>query len=438
MHSLKDKRIILGITGSIAAIKAPLLARELGAVGTRVSCVMTESAEQFVTREDMAEATGQQVIASIFTSNGQPPPVPRLGTAGRIDSAMTWHVHLARSADAMLIAPCSASAMGKLRAGIYDNAVLLAAASLPVGTPLVLAPAMDEDMWFQPAVQENISWLKAHGVRVIEPVRGALASGLTGMGRMPEPAGIVKEFARLIQPVPTPRASTGSGQVPSKAAEHYWGKRMLITGGPTYEPIDAVRFIGNRSSGKMAVALALEARRMGAQVTLILGPTTPFPLLAKEGVTQINIERADEMLGAVRIEAPSADIIIMSAAVADFRPASPSDQKLKKGAGDTMTLALEKNPDILAEVSRTKRSDQVLVGFALEKGDESEAYALQKLRDKNLDMIVMNNIADEGAGFGYDTNKVTLFTKSGEREALPLMTKEACARRILTILAGTV
>ena len=427
MQFLNERRIILGVTGSIAAIKSPAIVRELAAAGASVTCVMTESAEQFVTREEMAEATGKPVVTSIFEPGEHHPPAP---SSSQRRGSEVWHVHLARSADAMLIAPCSASAIGMLRAGVYDNAVLLAAASLPKSTPLVVVPAMDEDMWFQPAVQENLGWLRRNGVHVIEPVRGALASGLTGMGRMPEPVEIAKAFAAVFEerfpnpqpPHPNPLPE-GEGVL--------FGKRVLITGGPTYEPIDAVRFIGNRSSGKMAAALALEAKRMGADVTLIMGPTTPFPLLEKQGVTQINIERAEEMLGAVHIEAPSADVIIMSAAVADFAPMNASEGKLKKGAEDTMTLTLRKNPDILAELSKTKRSGQILVGFALEKGEDSEAYALKKLREKNLDMIVLNNIAEEGAGFGYDTNKVTIFTKSGRRDALPLMSKEECAKEIL-------
>ncbi|HET6400033.1 MAG TPA: bifunctional phosphopantothenoylcysteine decarboxylase/phosphopantothenate--cysteine ligase CoaBC [Candidatus Kapabacteria bacterium] len=435
MAALEGKRIILGVTGSIAAIKAPTIARELAHIGASVTCVMTESAEEFVSSEEMAEATGQPVITSIFQGNHPPAPSysASLHRRGSLDPAATWHVHLARSADAMLIAPCSASAIGMLRAGIYDNAVMLAAASLPKGTPLVLVPAMDEDMWLQAAVRENLAWLMVHGAHLIEPVTGKLASGLTGMGRMPEPEDIVREFSNIV--AQSPRLSTtsngeGRGTLPLQ------GKRILITGGPTYEPIDAVRFIGNRSSGKMAAALALEAKRMGAEVTLIMGPTTPFPLLEKEGVIRIDVETAEEMLKAVTIEAQKADIIIMSAAVADFAPEETRSQKLKKGASDTMTLTLRKTPDILAEISRTKRSDQILVGFALEKGIEAEDYARKKLRDKNLDMIVLNNIADEGAGFGYDTNKVTIFTKSGERTALPLISKDQCAREILQKIAA--
>jgi phosphopantothenoylcysteine decarboxylase/phosphopantothenate--cysteine ligase len=426
MPSLQNKRIILGVTGSIAAIKAPTVARELVRAGASVTCVMTESAEQFVTREDLEVASGQAVITSIFSGQGDHPHAssPMLAPSysaslHRGGSSETWHVHLARSADAMLIAPCSASAIGMLRAGIYDNAVTLATASLPKGTPLVIVPAMDEDMWLQPAVQENLAWLKRNGVIVIEPVSGLLASGLTGMGRMPEPENIVKEFVERVG---------RAGRSIVDDVSDLRGKHVLITGGPTYEPIDAVRFVGNRSSGKMAAAMAIEAKRMGADVTLVMGPSM---VATDEIKTRIDVESAEEMMQVVSIEAPDADIIIMSAAVADFAPEHTSEGKMKKGAGDTMTLTLKKTPDILAEISKTKRQGQIIVGFALEKGDEAETYARKKLVNKNLDMIVLNNISDEGAGFGYDTNKITIFVRSGEKIALPLMTKEECARAIL-------
>ncbi len=426
MPSLENKRIILGVTGSIAAIKAPAVARELVRAGASVTCVATDGALQFTTAEELSEASGQPVIISIFSGQEHHPPAP---SSSQRRGSDVWHVHLARSADAMLIAPCSASAIGMLRTGIYDNAVTLVAASLPKGTPLVIVPAMDEDMWLQAAVQENLAWLKRHGVFVIEPVVGKLASGLTGMGRMPEPEDIVEKFARIVAPASSPVSGSANGEPAGTPALQ--GKRILITGGPTYEPIDAVRFIGNRSSGKMAAALAIESKHMGADVTLILGPTTPFPLLEKEGVSLRTVGTAEEMLQAVNAETATADIIIMSAAVADFAPEHASEGKMKKGAGETMTLTLKKTPDILAEISKSKRPDQIIVGFALEKGDEAEDYARKKLLEKNLDMIVMNNIADEGAGFGYDTNKITIFTKSGERIALPLMSKEQCAKEIL-------
>jgi len=408
MSSLHGKRIILGITGSIAAIKSGLVAEVLRAAGADVTCVATNSVEQFIPIESLSRASGHPVITRIFDG---PKPATH--------EVWTWHVHLGRSADAMLIAPCSASTIGMLRAGIYDNPVTLVAASLPKSTPLILVPAMDEDMWVQPAVQENIQWLKAHGTQIIEPVTGKLASGLTGMGRMPEPADIVAKLTTLLN-----------------KEELLKGKRVLITGGPTYEPIDAVRFIGNRSSGKMAVALANAAKEMGADVTLILGPTA----IDTNGLAgRVDVETAEQMLEVVKRELPNNDIIIMSAAVADFTPTTTSEGKLKKReianeAGD-ITLSLKRTPDILAEIARTKTKDQVIIGFALEKGSESERYAQSKLEEKRLDMIVLNNIADEGAGFGHDTNKITIFTKSGKKVALPLMSKQECAEEILNRIA---
>jgi len=377
-----------------------------------------------VTREEIEEASGYSVITSIFAGKGRAGSTDLREPALRSDK--TWHVHLARSADAMLIAPCSASAIGMLRAGIYDNPVTLAAASLPKGTPLVIVPAMDEDMWLQPAVQENLAWLKRNGVIVIEPVSGLLASGLTGMGRMPEPVDIVQKFIERVG---------RAGRSIVGDAPDLRGKKVLITGGPTYEPIDAVRFIGNRSSGKMAAALAIEAERMGAEVTLVMGPSS----IGTNGIqTRIDVESAAEMMQVVSIESPGADIIIMSAAVADFAPEHASEGKMKKSDSDTMTLTLKKTPDILAEISKKKRPGQIIVGFALEKGEEAESYARKKLVEKNLDMIVLNNIADEGAGFGYDTNKITIFMRSGEKIALPLMSKEECANAILQSIINIV
>jgi phosphopantothenoylcysteine decarboxylase/phosphopantothenate--cysteine ligase len=404
MTSLQGKTIILGVTGSIAAIKSPALAEQLRANGANVRCVVTGSAMQFATVDELSKASGNIVVKNIFES--QKP---------KTHEEWTWHVHLGRSADAMLIAPCSASTLGVLRAGIYDNPVTLVAASLPKGTPLIIVPAMDEDMWLQPAVQENLKWLKTHGVRVIEPVEGKLASGLIGLGRMPEPADIISRLNNLL---------TSNKQLA--------GKRILITGGPTYEPIDAVRFIGNRSSGKMAVALANAAKNMGAEVTLIMGPTT----MDTNGLAaRIDVETAEQMLNAVTRELPEQDIIIMSAAVADFTPATVSEGKLKKrevaDASGNISIPLQRTPDILAEIARIKTNNQVVVGFALEKGPQSEQYAHDKLKEKNLDMIVLNDIAEAGAGFGHDTNKVTIFTKNGSKESLPLLSKEECAREIL-------
>ncbi len=440
--SLKGKRIILGVTGSVAAIKAPAIARELVQAGAIVNCAVTENALEFVSVEELRGVSGEDVVTKIFSFDQNHPLSPSFERRGDFDRQniakprgdAVWHVHLARSADAMIVAPCSASTIGKLRGAIYDNPVTLLAASLPRTTPLFVAPAMDEEMWLQPALQDALEWLKKHGVRSIGPVSGPLASGLTGFGRMTEPSDIVKAL-ELALPETTASdtsalSTTSFGRAGSTGLR---GKRILITGGPTYEPIDAVRFIGNRSSGKMAAAIALEAKRMGAEVTLVMGPS---PIGTDGLAKRLDVETAEEMLNAVKSEVATADIIIMSAAVADFAPEQASDEKLKKGSSESMTLTLKRTPDILSEVARTKRSDQILVGFALEKGTSAEDYAKSKLKKKNLDMIVLNNIADEGAGFGYDTNKITIFTRSGEREALPLMTKEECAQAILSRIAA--
>jgi phosphopantothenoylcysteine decarboxylase/phosphopantothenate--cysteine ligase len=404
---LSGKRILLGVTGSIAAIKSPVVARELMREGADVFPAMTDGAARFTTASAMSALTRHETVTHIF-----PPEKTSAADAG------TWHIHLARSADAMLIAPCSASTIGKLHAGIYDNPVVLLAASLPKSTPLIIVPAMDEEMWLQPAVQNNIAALKQAGVHVISPVSGPLASGLTGMGRMPEPNDLVEELISVLG---------GDGPLA--------GKNILITGGPTYEPIDAVRFIGNRSSGKMAVALASVAKKLGADVTLIMGPS---PIDTNGSIDRVDVETAEEMLRAVEEFAKEADIIIMNAAVSDYTPEHVSESKLKKRhlTGDTgaLSLHLKQTPDILSHIAKTKGPGQFVVGFALEKGDEAEAYARAKLLEKDLDMIVLNNIADSGVGFGLDTNKITVFTRNGSREDFPLMTKEECARHILNTI----
>lgn len=404
---LEGKKIIYGVTGSVAAIKAPIIARELMRSGATVQTVMTPSAEKFTTAYSLSVITKNEAITNIFSS-----------------SESTWHIHLGRSADAMLIAPCSATTLGKLRYGIYDNAVLLVVSSLKSETPLVLAPAMDEEMWLQPAVQENISWLRAHGVHIIEPVSGALASGLVGMGRMSEPDELIKKFEELI-----------SSKKTSQSIEHHShlsliNKRILITGGPTYEPIDPVRFIGNRSSGKMGAALAnVAANEFGASVTLVMGPSTSETV---QSVNRINVETTAHMHRSVESLAPSSDIIIMSAAVSDYKIKSYSGSKLKKnGSASDLTLELESTVDILKEISSRRNAKQIIVGFALESRANGEAYAKKKLTEKSLDMIVLNYFDEVGSGFSNDTNAVTIFTKNGKTKNIPLASKTMCAREIL-------
>ncbi len=404
---LEGKKIIYGVTGSVAAIKAPIIARELMRANAIVQSVMTPSAEQFTTAYSLSVITQNEAITNIFSS-----------------SASTWHIHLGRSADAMFVAPCSATTLGKLRYGIYDNAVLLVASSLPPETPLVLAPAMDEEMWLQAAVQENVAWLRAHGVHIIDPQSGALASGLVGLGRMSEPDELVRKFMALI-----------GTQKSNQTIEHHThlslqDKRILITGGPTYEPIDPVRFIGNRSSGKMGAALAnVAANEFGASVTIVMGPSTSETV---QSVNRINVETASQMHGAVESLSPSSDIIIMSAAVSDYSVKSYSEKKLKKhGAADAFTLELAPTVDILKEISANRKAKQIIVGFALESHANGEAYAKKKLAEKSLDMIVLNYFDEVGSGFSADTNAVTIFTKNGKTKNIPLASKTMCAREIL-------
>ncbi len=413
MTMLSGKKIIYGVTGSVAAIKAPIIARELMRANATIYPVMTPSAEQFTTPYALSVLTQNETIRSIFPS------------ANNSYTAATWHVHLGRSADAMLIAPCSAATLGKLRYGIYDNAVLLAASSLRPGTPLVVAPAMDEEMWLQPAVQENINWLRAHGVRVIEPVSGALASGLSGMGRMKEPEELISECSSLIESAP--QFAAKEIHLPLE------GKRLLISGGPTYEPIDPVRFIGNRSSGKMGAALAsIGWGEFGASVSLVMGPSS---VTTSETINRINVESASQMHDAVMQQLPGADIIIMSAAVSDYRMKQYSDAKMKKNGADGVTLELETTTDILKDIAKHKHEGQIVVGFALESKERGEEYAKQKLATKNLDMIVLNHFDEAGAGFATNTNSVTIYMKDGRRKEVSMTSKANCAREILTLIA---
>jgi len=407
---LNGKKIIYGITGSIAAAKAPIVARELVRAGAEVHCALTESAEKFTTPYALSILTANEAITDIFPVSGKG----------------TWHVHLARSASAMLIAPCSAATLGKLRRGIYDNPVLLLVSSLAPNTQLIIAPAMDEEMWQQPAVQENIEWLKSKGIKFIEPQKGILASGIVGMGRMPEADEVVKKFQELL--VTT---------VPNSPGPHtplpLSGKHILITGGPTYEPIDPVRFIGNRSSGKMGAALATEAAEVfGADVTLIMGPSSSE---TPPSVHRINVETADEMCDEVLSQLGGHDILIMNAAVSDYHPADPSKQKIKKTAKKKLTIDLEPTKDILREVMKHRKKNQKIIGFALEGGKGSEEYAKSKLEEKSLDMIVLNRFDESGSGFSTDTNRVMIYTKDGVKKDIPLVSKTECARIILSLIA---
>ena len=393
---LQGKRVILGVTGSIAAYKAALLTRLLVKEGAEVQVLMTEAARQFITPLTMATLSRRPVLADFFDP-----------TDGRWNS----HVSLGLWADAYLLAPASANTLAKMAGGIADN--LVTTTYLSAKCPVFAAPAMDLDMYRHPRTRANMERLRADGVHIIEAEEGELASGLNGKGRMAEPE-------RLAQALNDWFSREGALK----------GKRVLITAGPTYEKIDAVRFIGNYSSGKMGFALAEACADEGAEVTLVTGPSSCQT--SRPAIRRISVESAAEMHAAALNAFPQSDIAIMSAAVADFTPASRENLKIKRGENG-LDLHLLPTPDIAAALGAVKKDGQLLVGFALETHD-AEAHAREKLRRKNLDFIVLNSLQDEGAGFGYDTNKVTVIDRNGSVTSFPLKSKREVARDIVTTL----
>jgi phosphopantothenoylcysteine decarboxylase/phosphopantothenate--cysteine ligase len=390
--SLKGKKIVLGISGSIAAYKTPHLVRLLVKAGAQVRVITTPAANSFVSPLSLATVSKNPVWHNV--SQGD-----------------EWnnHVELGLWADLMLIAPCSANTMAKLALGICDN--LLCAVYLSARCPVMLAPAMDEDMWKHSAVQHNLQLLLQQGKLIIPVAHGELASGLIGEGRMAEPEAIVNFISHYFNPQPLP----------------LHGMQALVTAGPTYERIDPVRFIGNFSTGKMGIALAEALAAMGAKVLIIKGPGAAHT--HKEGITTVQVESAEQMYSQAMQAFPKVSIAVLSAAVADYKPAQIADNKIKK-SGDTLDLRLVKTPDILASLGKVKTAGQVLVGFALETSNELE-NAQQKLKAKNADMIVLNSLNDEGAGFGHDTNKITLITHHKPLMPLPLQTKALAAEAIV-------
>lgn len=394
MSSLKGKHIVLGVTGGIAAYKSVALLRLLTKAGAEVQVVMTPAAKEFVAPVTFASLSQKPVVSEFFTAN-----------------TGEWHSHvdLGLWADAMVVAPATASTIGKMANGIADN--MLVTTYLSAKEPVWVAPAMDLDMMRHPSTVANIKRLRSFGNHIIEPGSGALASGLSGKGRMAEPEEIVATLESHFA-----------------TAESMTGKTVMITAGPTREKLDPVRFISNYSSGKMGYALAEEAARRGARVILVSGPVE---LEARNPLIEVRrVESAEEMLAEARNAFAGCDIAIMCAAVADYRPAAVSPSKLKRGDSPAMTLELVRNPDIAATLGAEKRPGQTLVGFALET-DDAIAHGADKLRRKNLDMIVVNSLADKGAGFGTDTNLVTIITADGRRTSGSLKPKSAVAADII-------
>ncbi len=391
LENLGGRHILLGVTGSIAAYKAALLCRLLVTAGAEVKVVMTPLAKQFITPLTMATLSKNPILVDFFNpENGE------------------WnsHVKLGVWADCMLIAPATANTLAKMVSGIADN--LLLTSYLSARCPVVVAPAMDLDMYAHPATQQNLATLLKRGVHVAEPGEGELASGLSGKGRMTEP----EEIARFVD------------DLLSEKKKSLEGKHFVVTAGATIEPIDPVRFISNHSSGKMGYALATELARRGARVSLVSGRTA---LECPRGVDRIDVLSAEEMYRAAVEAFATADGAIMCAAVADYTPKQVADRKLKKGDGE-LNIELKRTRDIAAELGAHKNG-RLLVGFALETHDE-ELHAEAKLQKKNFDFIVLNSLRDAGAGFRGDTNKVSLIDRTG-REDLPLMTKSEVAGRII-------
>lgn len=394
---LKGKHIILGITGGIAAYKCATLTRLLVKAGAEVQVIMTPNAKQFIQPLTLSTLSGKPVISEFFTAN-----------TGQWNS----HVDLGLWADALIIAPATASTIGKMANGVADN--MLVTTYLSAKAPVFIAPAMDLDMMRHPSTVRNLDLLRSYGNHIIEPAEGELASHLIGKGRMEEPENIVKALEDFFK-----------GQMDLQ------GKHVLITAGPTVEKIDPVRFISNFSSGKMGFALAGECCRRGAQVTLVAGPVslkTP-----DSHIDRIDVTTAVEMHDAVMEALPQADAVILCAAVADYRVANVADSKIKREKTQNPVIELTPNPDIARAVGQAKRADQVTVGFALETDNEG-ANAQGKLERKNLNFIVMNSLRDPGAGFQVETNKVTIFTDKGEMIEGECKSKLDVARDIVDVL----
>ena len=395
---LKGKKIILGITGSIAAYKAAYLTRALIKKGAEVQIVITPAGKEFITPVTLSALTGTPVVSEFFSANDG-----------------TWHSHvdLGLWADLLLIAPATASTIGKMANGIADN--MLITTYLSAKAPVFIAPAMDLDMFAHPSTQHNLELLRSYGNHIIEPATGELASHLEGKGRMEEPDRIVERIEAFFA-----------------SRQSLCGRKIVITAGPTYEKIDPVRFIGNYSSGKMGFSLARVCAERGADVVLIAGPVTlPTP---HASIKRIDVESADEMYRAAMEAYPTADAAICCAAVADYAPAEYRSTKMKRNADD-LTLVLRPNKDIAAELGKIKRAGQCLAGFALETDHEAE-NAIAKMQRKNFDFIVLNSLRDAGAGFRGDTNKVSIWYRDGRSADYPVKSKLEVASDIVDALTA--
>ena len=396
---MRGKKILIGISGGIAAYKIPQLVRDFRKRGMDVRIVMTEAAKEFVSPLTLSTVSGHEVIIGNI-------PVLK----GGIIRAGTWHIDLAQETDCMLIAPATANTIAKIAHGFSDNVVTTLA--LAMRGPVIMAPSMDTDMLQRDATQFNIRILRERGYTILEPATGELASGLYGQGRLPDLPIIQKEVEYVL----------------NYSSQDFKGKKVLVTAGPTREAIDPVRFISNRSTGTMGFAIANAAAQRGADVTLITGPVSLF---TPRNVKRVDVETAYQMYLAVKKYHKSSDIVIMAAAVSDFSPVTVSKQKIKKNSPgkDIFNLKLKKNIDIISEAGKNKR-ENILVGFALETEDEI-SNAKKKLHQKNLDLIVLNNPLIKGSGFGTGTNKITIITRDGNIHRLKKMPKYYAAHEIL-------
>jgi len=432
MKELQNKKILLGLTGSIATYKAPMLVRELVKLGADVHCVITPSAEHFVSSMVLANLSNNVVANDMFSKD--------------VQNSGAWHIHLARECDAMLIAPCSAATLGKIAHGIADNALVTVATALPTEIPLLISPAMDTNMWQNPITQSNCNILvqKLNAI-IIPPSEGELSSGLVGPGRFPE-INVIIDY--LLDAINSPKSPVNDYDVKSESnnldstiddnwrksinyeegflKEDLKGKKVLITAGPTHEKIDDVRYIANYSTGKMGYALAEEASARGADVILISGPVS---LTCSSKINRINVVSAEDMFQYADKVKDDVDIAIFAAAVADFSPDSSVIGKIKKEkSGGEMVLNLRQTRDILGSFGENKAKGQFLVGFALEYANEKE-YGRSKLKNKNCDMMILNSGSKLHSGFGGDNNTISILTKDLEKD-FPPMPKTECAKII--------